>query len=409
MTTIKLRRDTAANWTSVNPILAEGEVGLETDTSQQKIGDGVTAWNNLPYLISYDSFDAPIVDYVAQTGTTWDETKLNYNSSSKVFTPMDTVANRNVYPITFNVPSNVNIDAYSAIWKFYIPNNKMFATLGSDIDNCCCQIYAESGEIAQVWYSANSWRRGDYGGGRTLGLNIYNNIPWDIRHYPANSTSTYVETIGGQTLSDGFTFNSSSGRLTKIVIYVNSQMNQNIAVGDVRLCLLDSGGNIAEEYPLFTEGSQPRVKLDYNTDNLTVNNNNQLDLSGTSKVIDGQWVASNSTLASGVTSPTTDNITYDLSNYLPTDASTYDYEVALDGRIFGGTTSGNKAYLTVSGVYQITIAENIARSNASYRQAGAGILVISHTNRTLSVVANAENTGTFYLSLRGYRRIGTNT
>ena len=35
-TRIKLRRDTAANWTTEDPILAEGEPGLETDTGRIK-------------------------------------------------------------------------------------------------------------------------------------------------------------------------------------------------------------------------------------------------------------------------------------------------------------------------------------------------------------------------------------
>jgi len=48
--TIQFRRDTAANWTSVNPVLAEGEPGYETDTGRWKIGDGVTAWNSLNYI-----------------------------------------------------------------------------------------------------------------------------------------------------------------------------------------------------------------------------------------------------------------------------------------------------------------------------------------------------------------------
>lgn len=46
---IQLRHDTAANWTTVNPVLLEGEVGIETDTRKQKFGDGTTAWNSLPY------------------------------------------------------------------------------------------------------------------------------------------------------------------------------------------------------------------------------------------------------------------------------------------------------------------------------------------------------------------------
>jgi hypothetical protein len=49
MTTIQLRRDTAANWTSVNPTLASGEPGYETDTGKFKIGNGSTAWASLAY------------------------------------------------------------------------------------------------------------------------------------------------------------------------------------------------------------------------------------------------------------------------------------------------------------------------------------------------------------------------
>ena len=48
-TKIQLRRDTAADWTSNNPTLSEGEFGWESDTNRFKIGDGTTAWNSLTY------------------------------------------------------------------------------------------------------------------------------------------------------------------------------------------------------------------------------------------------------------------------------------------------------------------------------------------------------------------------
>ena len=49
MTKIIQRHDTAANWTTINPILASGEMGVETDTNKFKFGDGVTAWASLAY------------------------------------------------------------------------------------------------------------------------------------------------------------------------------------------------------------------------------------------------------------------------------------------------------------------------------------------------------------------------
>ena len=45
----QFRRGLAAEWASANPILASGEMGIETDTDLFKIGDGATLWNDLPY------------------------------------------------------------------------------------------------------------------------------------------------------------------------------------------------------------------------------------------------------------------------------------------------------------------------------------------------------------------------
>ena len=39
---IQFRRDTSTNWASVNPVLAQAELGLETDTSKYKMGAGVS-------------------------------------------------------------------------------------------------------------------------------------------------------------------------------------------------------------------------------------------------------------------------------------------------------------------------------------------------------------------------------
>ena len=48
-TRFQLRGDTKANWLSVNPILAEREPALETDTNRYKIGDGVSTYSQLSY------------------------------------------------------------------------------------------------------------------------------------------------------------------------------------------------------------------------------------------------------------------------------------------------------------------------------------------------------------------------
>ena len=50
LATLVIRNSIADNWTSRNPILAQGEFGLESDTFLIKIGDGVRDWAHLPYL-----------------------------------------------------------------------------------------------------------------------------------------------------------------------------------------------------------------------------------------------------------------------------------------------------------------------------------------------------------------------
>jgi hypothetical protein len=49
---IQIRRDTAANWVTNDPVLAAGELARETDANVLKIGDGVTLYSALPNLLT---------------------------------------------------------------------------------------------------------------------------------------------------------------------------------------------------------------------------------------------------------------------------------------------------------------------------------------------------------------------
>ena len=53
---IQIRRDTAANWSTQNPVLSQGELGAETDTDKIKIGDATSTWSQLSYLIDTGSY-----------------------------------------------------------------------------------------------------------------------------------------------------------------------------------------------------------------------------------------------------------------------------------------------------------------------------------------------------------------
>lgn len=62
---IQSRVDTAANWTTANSLLLEGEWAYESDTGNLKLGDGATPWNTLPY---YTGGVATVVSVAGKTG-----------------------------------------------------------------------------------------------------------------------------------------------------------------------------------------------------------------------------------------------------------------------------------------------------------------------------------------------------
>ena len=94
-TRIRLRRDTAANWTSNNPTLTTGEMGYETDTGKFKIGNNTNAWTALPYSITAelsegnlnDLKDVTITsaasgDFLRWNGTAWINDAVNLSTDT---------------------------------------------------------------------------------------------------------------------------------------------------------------------------------------------------------------------------------------------------------------------------------------------------------------------------------------
>lgn len=85
---IQLRRDTSANWTSANPTLSSGEMGVETDTQKVKVGNGSTAWNSLGYVgVSADTTKSISIP----SPTSSDIFTLFYTKNSSTLTKIESV------------------------------------------------------------------------------------------------------------------------------------------------------------------------------------------------------------------------------------------------------------------------------------------------------------------------------
>lgn len=63
---IQIRRGNAADWTSSDPTLADGEMGYETDTGKFKVGDGSTAWTSLGYISVADVLSSSDIGVTVQ-------------------------------------------------------------------------------------------------------------------------------------------------------------------------------------------------------------------------------------------------------------------------------------------------------------------------------------------------------
>jgi hypothetical protein len=84
---IQLRRDTTANWENVNPILADGEPGLDITTNQVKYGDGANVWANLSYASGGGGVTFDANGMLVLTGNLWVGT---WNDNDSVLWAPDT-------------------------------------------------------------------------------------------------------------------------------------------------------------------------------------------------------------------------------------------------------------------------------------------------------------------------------
>ncbi len=103
--TVKVKRATAARWTSENPVLAAGEIGYEKDTRKIKLGDGTSTWTQLSYLVA-DGNGAAGQAATIRIGTV---TTLAYTASATVVN--SGTANEAV--LDFGIPRGKSVYEYA--------------------------------------------------------------------------------------------------------------------------------------------------------------------------------------------------------------------------------------------------------------------------------------------------------
>jgi len=170
--TIQLRRDTAANWTSVNPTLAAGEVGYDSTSNKIKIGTGSTAWNSLDYasggasiLVSATEPDDPEVGDVwfnTESGITYvyyDSSWVSVAGSSGAPIISDTAPTDPVLGTQwFNSSTGKSYLYYSDAWVEIDSNGTSTLSTGNLVINGAFDIWQRgAGPFTTDVYTADRW------------------------------------------------------------------------------------------------------------------------------------------------------------------------------------------------------------------------------------------------------------
>jgi len=131
-TRIRLRRDSANNWSGINPILGLGEAGYESDTRLLKIGDNNTSWNDLEYIkADYSDIvhpDPPTINLtIGDSATNQDSPRVICNLSENE--KLNIVANNGI-DLTYNPGYNSLVFSLDQIFTpfnsgiLYSPNTR---------------------------------------------------------------------------------------------------------------------------------------------------------------------------------------------------------------------------------------------------------------------------------------------
>ena len=154
-TLIQARRDTAANWAALDPILAEAEFGYETDTKILRMGDGVTVFTMLDgfqpgagSIIEINNATVTNPDFTDSSDIAFsvagsivtafivDEVEIEFNGTSD-WTTLSGIS-------TIDFVHNLNSD--KIVWEIYNTENTEIAVQLSKVSNARLRITLNENE-----------------------------------------------------------------------------------------------------------------------------------------------------------------------------------------------------------------------------------------------------------------------
>jgi len=124
----QFRRGLASEWTSANPVLAAGEMGIETDTHKAKIGDGTTHWRLLPYgLFASDLQETTTVGATTNIAVSITNTTVSSNTVTGALTVSGGVGVGG----NFNLGGNASVTGKTSVGNIIYPTSNNTINIGT--------------------------------------------------------------------------------------------------------------------------------------------------------------------------------------------------------------------------------------------------------------------------------------
>ena len=354
-TKIQLRRDTAADWTSNNPTLSEGEFGWESDTNRFKIGTGSAAWNSLEYADTLKTLgDLGITGSTISAPSNGDLT-LTTSGSGKV-----NISNAYTLPSSDGSANQVLQTNGSGVLSFGSVSVGDFSFVGSTMSSPSnADITLSPGGTGGVVASGLRLNGTTISADDSSTININDglNVDGTANIEGALSTNTSLALASGETVTaildeDNFSSDSNTALATQqsIKAYVDNEVS-NVSVGDLSfvgstiaapsnadLTLTSSNGNVVIEgirvagTTLSTEDSSPGIEI---AGNLIPSQDGVFQLGSSSRRWQTLFVAAETIDLGGavISSDTTGSLTISASGAtLPSGSKVVDQSIVLGGK-----------------------------------------------------------------------------
>lgn len=135
---IQLRRGTASEWTSANPILTQGEFGYESDTTKFKVGDGTASWTELGYATGGGALTEATASATYLRQDSASATYLSISDALDTYTPLIITASATTsttYTFSLNDANKlIEFNNASAITAVIPANSSVAFEVGTKID-----------------------------------------------------------------------------------------------------------------------------------------------------------------------------------------------------------------------------------------------------------------------------------